>query len=81
MEKDITDLFDRNNTLDLQSKDKLGQYNKLITYPDAKKALGEYVINLIAESRDIFTYDDKDDDEKILQLHEYFATITKQFKL
>lgn len=80
MNKDIVNLFDRNNTLELSTKDKLGKYNRLITYPDAQKALGEYVKNLLFESESIFSYDDKDEDQKIEDLKSYFAEIRKQFE-
>jgi len=81
MNKDIVDLFDRNNTLELSAKDKLGKYNRLMTYPDAQKALGEYVTNLLFESESILSYDDKDEDQKIEKLKSYFAEIKKQWKL
>jgi len=77
MNKDIVNLFDRNNTLELSTKDKLGKYNRLITYPDAKKALDEFVTNLLFESESIFSYDDKDEYQKIEELKAYFSSIRK----
>jgi|JI6StandDraft_1071083.scaffolds.fasta_scaffold16749_4 hypothetical protein len=67
----LRDLLEKNNSLDLMTKNKLGAYEKLITYTDAEKAIQEILLEQYLRIETIFSYDDKDEDDKISELQAF----------
>ncbi len=72
----LRDLLEKNNSLDLMTKNKLGAYEKLITYTDAEKAIQEILLEQYLRIETIFSYDDKDEDDKISEL-QVFINVQK----
>lgn len=79
MTAEIRELSEKHNSIDYSLKTNKG-YTKVITYPDAEKALGEFISGVATDIRNILCYDDVDELQKMEQLEDYFEELQLRYK-